>query len=125
MSIRLALLEQILAQTAPGANALETGTEDTVDAHLSSVPLERIRRLTAALHESPSPSPDEVDAMIMGLLLNEYKTAVAHLRAVANEAASQIDDAGALSRQARMAVHRYGKSVTPRDVDRPRKVPAR
>ena len=124
-STRLALLERILAETTPGVIGPDVPAGDAVHAHLSSVPVERIRRLTAALHESSSASPDEVDAKVMRLLLSEYKTAVAHLRAVANEAASQVDGAGTLSRQARLTVHRYRKSITARGAGKARKVPAR
>jgi hypothetical protein len=113
-STRRKVLEQILAETTPAASGTEIADADAAHAHLSSVPLERIRRLTAAVHESPSSNPDEIDAMAMRLLLDEYKTAVAHLRAVANEAASHVDGAGALSRQARVTAHRYRKSVTSR-----------
>lgn len=104
---RLARLEQILAQTT----SVSRTDVHAADVHLSSVPAERIRRLTAELADESARHPDEVDALIIRLLLNEYVTAVGHLRAVARMAAARVDGAGLPMREARRALHRHTKSV--------------
>jgi hypothetical protein len=106
-SARLAHLEHILSQTTPGSR----NEADAADVHLASVPVERIRRLTAELQHDSSRQPDEIDALVMRLLINEYATAVAHLRAVARMAASRVDGAAAPMREARRALHRHAKNV--------------
>lgn len=85
---------------------------DAVHAHLSSVPVERIRRLTAELQGSNTVHPDEIDVAVMRLLLSEYSTAVNHLRAVARQAAATVDAAAAPLLDARRAVHRLSKVLT-------------
>jgi hypothetical protein len=106
---RLAHLEQILAQTTSTSSS---GTDaSAAGVHLASVPLERIRRLMNELRADGSRDIDDTEALIMRLLLNEYATAVAHLRAVAALAATVVDGAGPRMRDARRAVHRHTKSV--------------
>jgi hypothetical protein len=110
-SARLAHLEQILAQTTAASTTVAMSGAEAADVHLSSVPAERIRRLTAELHSDLSRELDEIDAVVMRLLLNEYATAVVHLRAVARMAASRVDRAGGIVREARRAVHRVTKEM--------------
>jgi predicted nucleotidyltransferase len=106
---RLVRLEQILAQTT---SATENRSDvHAADVHLSSVPAERIRRLTAELADDAAREHDPVDAVVMRLLLNEYATAVGHLRAVARMAATRIDGAAVPMREARRALHRHTKSI--------------
>jgi hypothetical protein len=107
-AIRLSQLEQILAATA--ARTASAGS-DAAGVHMSSVPSERIRALTVALDDGNGRDVDELDAVVMRLLLEEYVTAVSHLRAVARLAAARIDAATAPVREARRAVHRYSKAV--------------
>lgn len=107
---RLTQIEEILAQTAPGATA-SAGAGDATAIHLNSVSTDRIRRLTAELGGvSPDDGPDVVDAVVMRLLLDEFATAVTHLRAVARTAASRVDGAALPLREARRAMHRLEKA---------------
>jgi len=66
---------------------------DPGQVHLSSVPLERIRALTLELQDRVATTLDDVDAITMRLLLNDYKTAVAHLRAVGNGVDARLQTA--------------------------------
>lgn len=110
-STRLAHIEEILAQTASGA-AAAISTGDATAVHLNSVPVDRIRRLTAdLLHTTPADQPDVIDAVVMRLLLDEFATAVTHLRAVAYTTASRVDAAAAPLREARRTVHRWEKAA--------------
>jgi len=109
-SERLARLEQILAQTASGSGSIAADNGDGAEVHLSSVLTERIRLLTAELQGTASPL-DESDAVVMKLLLNEYSTAVGHLRAVARMAAATVDGVTAPMLEMDRAVHRYIKTV--------------
>jgi hypothetical protein len=79
-SSRLTRLYHILSQSPPPA----LPESDPSKVHLTSVPLERIRALTLELQESAAPSPDDIDAITMRVLLNDYRAAVIHLRAVTN-----------------------------------------
>jgi hypothetical protein len=77
-SQRLERLAQIIAESSlPVATSEVT---NPVDAHIESVPLERIRRLTSELTPGTASAIDEIDGLTMRLLLNEYSVAVAHLR---------------------------------------------
>src|SRR5687768_14147302 len=104
---RLSQLEQILAATAVGTTP---AVADAAGVHLGGVSAERIRGLTLVLHDGISRNVDELDAIVMRLLLAEYVTAVAHLRAVARIAAAHIDGAAAPVREARRALHRHAKA---------------
>jgi len=89
---RLREIERILAPgevvPAPGG-----GEVDAVALHLADVPSGRIRELTSTLRQRPAETLDEIDAVTMRLLLNDYAVAVAHLRAVARASAARIDAA--------------------------------
>jgi hypothetical protein len=87
---RLLDLETILAQSR--STAAKPADADPVTLHLADVPIDRIRRFTAELQASDG-NRDEVTAITMRLLLNDYSTAVAHLRAVARIAIDKIDSA--------------------------------
>ena len=111
-TVRLTHIEEILAQTAPSPTAAAV-TTDAATVHLNSVPIDRLRRLTAELGDTPpAEGPDVVDAVVMRLLLDEFATAVTHLRAVARAAASRVDAAAPPLRDARRALHRLEKSTT-------------
>jgi hypothetical protein len=110
---RLAHLEQILAETASPSPAASTTDADAAHVHLNSVPLERIRRLTAELQGDITRTPDEVELVMMRLLLYEYSIAVRHLRAVTRIAAATVDAAADPVRDARRAVHRVSKALVP------------
>jgi hypothetical protein len=80
---RVTRLDRILVQSPPHA-ASRTGDVDPGQVHLDSVPLERIRALTLELEERSACAQDDIDLITMRLLLNDYKAAVTHLRAVTN-----------------------------------------
>jgi hypothetical protein len=109
MAARLGHLEHILTSTfgAPAA----TPEANAADVHLASVPVERIRRLTTELSSNDGRPTDTIDVLIMRLLLNEYASAVSHLRAVARLAAATVDHATGPMREARRAVHRHTKTA--------------
>ena len=85
---RLLDLERILAQSKTQTTSAEDA--DPVTLHLADVPADRIRRFTAEL-EAARDGDDAVAAVTMRLLLNDYASAVAHLRAVARLAVGRID----------------------------------
>ena len=105
-SARLARLDRILSQSPLQVTTHAATDTDPGQVHLMSVPLERIQGLTAELQERSATDADEVDAITMRLLLNDYKTAVAHLRAVANGADSRLHAIGAELHESRKMVRR-------------------
>jgi hypothetical protein len=102
-------LEQILAESNATLTATRDGTADPADVHLASVPLERIRRTTSELQLGSGIDIDDVDAVTMRLLLNDYTTAVAHLRAVARLTEQHITAATAPIQETRLLVQRQQK----------------
>jgi len=88
---RLLELERILTETKTVTSA-DAGL-DPVDVHLGAVPAERIRELTSMLDDAHDGGHDSIDGLTMRLLLNDFTTAVGHLRAVAQVAAARIDEA--------------------------------
>jgi hypothetical protein len=81
---------------------------DPADAHLASVPLDRIRRMTAELQQD---SGNDNNATTVSPLLNDYTTAVTHLRAVARLAEERIAAAAGPIRDASKVVRRALKSA--------------
>ena len=90
---RLLEIERILTETVTGVRS-NGGAEDSVAVHLAQLPAARIRAFTQMLEQRVA-EVDDVDALAMRLLINDYTTAVAHLRAVAQVAASLVDGAAA------------------------------
>src|SRR5262245_42416584 len=103
---RLLDLERILSQSK--TQATSAGDADPVTLHLADVPTERIRRFTAEL-QNAGQGDDEVAAVTMRLLLNDYASAVAHLRAVARLAVTRIDTATAPIRECQKFLRREDK----------------
>lgn len=93
VSQRLQRLGQILADSKPTVSTFTADDRDAAARHLESVPFERIRRITADLLERGDSRNDDVDALAIRLLLNDYMAAVAHLRAVVRDAGRRIDAA--------------------------------
>lgn len=116
-SERLARLEQILSETSSASNATPADNTDAAHVHLDGVPTERIRHLTAELQETSSFELDESAAVVMKLLLNEYSSAVGHLRAVARIAAARVDGVTAHILEADRAVHRHIKTIDAQAAD--------
>jgi hypothetical protein len=113
---RLQRLALILAESKPSASASARDT-DPADVHLDSVPLERIHRLTLELTQRASSDSDDVDGLAMRLLLNDYSSAVAHLRAVTRLTERRIADATAPIEDAKLQVrHREKRAKGSRPV---------
>jgi len=110
-SERLVRLEQILSQTPSVSDAAPAGSTDAAHVHLKAVPTERIRLLTAELQGAGSSELDESDAVVMKLLLNEYSSAVGHLRAVARMAAAAVDGVTAPTLETERAIRRHIKTI--------------
>jgi hypothetical protein len=118
------LLDETASMASPSMNALATRDNgrrmlltfgaatkrgsDPADAHLASVPLDRIRRLTAELEQDGG---NDDNATTVSLLLNDYTTAVTHLRAVARLAEDRIAAAAGPIRDASKLVRRALKSA--------------
>ena len=123
---RLREIERIIAQTTY-VSASNQGADDPVAVHLSDVPAARIRELTRILQQRPMDVNDDIDALAMRLLLNDYITAIAHLRAVARAAAALVDGAAAPVKQSqrflrdedRREVKPTADAEPPRSVDQP------
>jgi hypothetical protein len=115
-STRLTRLDEILAQSPPH-QPNRTGDLDPEQARLASVPLDRIGALSAELKQRSDTPQDDIDALTMRLLLNDYRTAVAHLRAVANSTEARLRTSGdainrmtkELRREQEMAEKRAGR----------------
>ena len=105
---RLIELERILAQSP---RAIGSGGEgaDSVTAHLAEVPADRIRQFTSVLELGLDDTIDDIDAITMRLLLNDYTIGVAHLRAIARKATVRIDAAADLIRQDQRLMHQVEK----------------
>jgi hypothetical protein len=102
---RLTRLDRILSLSQPPVARAAADT-DPQQVHLASVPLERIQALTVELQERSAAETDEVDAVTMRLLLNDYKVAVGHLRAVANNVDARLRSAAQEIHDKRKAVRR-------------------
>jgi len=111
---RLTRLLQILTQSPSISTDKASESPDAADVHLASVPLDRIGQITAELQDRAGTETDEIDALAMRLLLNDYVIAVAHLRAVARLAAQRVDAAAdpvdAARRLVRLRLKREQKS---------------
>jgi hypothetical protein len=103
LSGRLRELDRILSHEGSTSFSSEG---DPVSLHLGAVPSERIRELTSLLERMAATDSDEIDAVAMRLLLNDYTSAVGHLRAVARSAATRIDGAATPVREALLFMKR-------------------
>src|SRR5205085_8691331 len=112
-SARLTSLDRILSVSSSAIVARGTAT-DPYQVHLASVPLERIQALTAELRERATVDVDDLDGITMRLLLNDYKLAVAHLRAVTNSANARLHNAGYAIHETRKTVQREQEMIAKR-----------
>lgn len=99
-SQRLTRLARILSDARPYG---DTPGFDSAE-HLSRVRLQRIQHLTAQLDERAGHDVDDVDAVAMRLLLDQYLGVVVHLRAVAREGAGTLAALAAAVRTERRLV---------------------
>ena len=97
-------LAHIIAESKMPFAAQAVGNAGPADAHLAGVPLERIRRITSELQQRTGADIDDIDEVTMSLLLNDYRTAVAHLRAVARLAEQGVTAAAASIQEARLFI---------------------
>jgi len=113
-SERLLEIERILAQSKTAFAPAGDADADPVQLHLASVPTERIRQFTAELRARPGIDHDDITVVTMRLLLNDYATAVAHLRAVARLAVSRVEGAAVTIRDSRKQLRREEKLLLKR-----------
>jgi hypothetical protein len=107
-SERLQRLEQILTGSKLPRGGGAGDDRDAVSRQLETVPLERIQRLTAELLESRDRN-DDIDAVTLRLLLNDYAAAVANLRVFVRQVAERVDAAADPLREARRFMWREVK----------------
>ena len=108
-SRRLQRLAQILAESKV-ALASTTGRDaDPAGFHLSSVPFERIGRLTSEMMQTAAPDVDDLDRLAMRLLLNDFTAGVAHLRATIRLVEQRVAAAAVPIQEARLRVRRREK----------------
>jgi hypothetical protein len=93
-SRRLGQLVRILDETSPRDTGL---THDTAD-HLERLRLQRIERLAAQLRERTGHDVDNVDAVAMRVMLDEYSHVAADLRTAAAEGATALEHVAAAVR---------------------------
>lgn len=99
-SRRLTRLAQILSDARPYG---EASVSDSAE-YLCRVRLQRMQHLTAHLDDRAGRDVDDVDAVAMRLLLDQYAGAVVHLRATAGESARMLADLAATVRTDRRLV---------------------
>lgn len=99
-SRRLVQLARILSDARPYN---EAATADPAE-HLHQVRLQRIQDFTAQLDEADGRGIDVVDAVAMRLVLDQYASVVAHLRAAARERAATLERLSAQVRSDRRLV---------------------
>jgi hypothetical protein len=97
-------LAHIIAESRTAFAAQAVGNAGPADAHLAGVPLERIRRITSELQQRAGADIDDIDEVTMSLLLNDYRTSVAHLRAVARLAEQGVTAAAASIQEASLFI---------------------
>lgn len=102
-STRLARLAGILNESSPRRLAV---SPDPVEQHLASVRLDRIQRLARESQERIGIEADELDRVAMRLLLEEYSSAIVHLRAVAHASATVMEGAPAALKDVRRFVEK-------------------
>jgi hypothetical protein len=119
-SARLLELDRILSRERATSFS---GEGDPVSLHLGAVPTERIRALTSVLEPTVDRDNDEIDAIAMRLLLNDYSSAVGHLRAVARSAATRIDDAAVPVREAQLFMKRELRREERVELERAQRAP--
>ena len=116
-SRRLAQLARILSDTRPFG---EPSTTDRPEP-LQQVRLKRIQDVTAQLDAGTARPVDEVDAVAMRLVLDEYASVVAHLRAAAREGAATL---GSLAAQLKTYQRLLDEQFTRREKPRASTAPS-
>jgi hypothetical protein len=107
---RLLRLERILTESGR--------TEHSSDPRERRVATERIRQLTSELRRDVVGDNDEVDAVMVRLLLNDYVATVARLRGVARDAENRILVASRQLKEARLRFEQGRKLRLKRDKGR-------
>lgn len=84
----------------------QTAASDPVAEHLAALRLDRIQQLAREIELRSEREPDELERITMRLLLDEYASALAHLRAIAREGARNVEQAPAPLKDVRRYVDR-------------------
>ena len=118
---RLAQLARILSEGRPYGEKSATDLAE----HLHQIRLTRIKGFTAQLDDGEGRDVDEIDAVAMRLVLDEYSGVVAQLRAAARERAAALGSLAAQLRTDRRLVdeqlaHREKQLASAAPSDRPR-----
>lgn len=103
LTSRLGRLSLILND---GSARRHAPASDPVEQHLASLRLDRIQRLKREVEERSGLETDELDKVAMRLLLEEYASALVHLRAVAREGARNVQSAPAALKDVRRFVEK-------------------
>jgi hypothetical protein len=91
VSARLQELEQILTQSSDTEAAMRD--EGPGGGRPCDVPLERVRRLVAAIRALPDGPPDAASSLAIRLLLDDCADAIGRLRAAIRDTADRLDGA--------------------------------
>jgi hypothetical protein len=106
---RLARLARIIAESGASQKVHE-GEVDSAVSRIESVPTERIARMTAEVRDGNRPDIDAIDMLAVRTLLDDYKTAVAQLRAALRITEKRIARAaGPVGEAERILNRRYGR----------------
>jgi hypothetical protein len=112
---RLLRLEQILARPSEAASSGNSDPADPAAAHLAAVAADRIHDITAALQSRTGQPTDALDILTMRLLLSEYVTAAAQLRAMARATEQRLAAAAAPIKDGKGFVRRLKRRHAPGD----------
>lgn len=100
---RLARLSVILDD---GSRRRHTTWSNPVDEHLASLRLDRVQQLAREVESRSGRETDELDRVAMRLLLDEFASALFHMRAVAREAAKNMERGPAALKDVRRYVEK-------------------
>ena len=109
LSHRLQWLDTIVAGSKTALIGAPREEIEAVQLCLRSVPFDRITQLTVLLADEPSRGIDDVDTLAAHLLLNDYRSAVANLRAATQVVAARLTTTSASLKLARGFAKRQAK----------------
>lgn len=110
-SHQLRLLDAILAGASNVIIGAAPGDLDAVQLYLRSVPFDRMRLLTAMLADQQSRGADTAEAVAARLLLTDYRSAVANLRAATQVVATRIATTSTTVKKSKRVVAREVRRV--------------
>lgn len=109
LSHRLQLLDAIVAASKTALVGAPREEIEAVQLSLRSVPFDRITQLTGMLADERTRGSDDVDTLAVRLLLNDYRSAVANLRAATQVVAARLTATSASLKLARGFATRQAK----------------